>query len=239
MPTKHMPVCLRYTGFNHCQIKWDGCKDSRSNVIMHDNSTNGTWYMSFAPTPPSLILPTPTVFKTCIHMRSLTPIPHVCRSMMRASPKENCASCMMGTRSRLARRCSSKSWMKTTSSSTGNLAPKELTGIDTKYNMAHELGCGMFVTVIKVMAHNVGEWWAIKTIRMQKLCPSNNNNSNKNDGSGTGPSRRNGCRSPTTSMKNLEREVNILVKLNHPNICCLHEMFPPNKGGNGYCEFFL
>jgi hypothetical protein len=129
--------------------------------------------------------------------------------------------------------------MKTTGSSTGNLAPKELTGIDAKYDMAYELGRGMFTMVMKVMAHNVGEWWAVKTICMQKLCPSNNNNSNENDGSGTSPSRYNGCRSPTTSIKNLEREVNILEKLNCPNICCLHKMFPPNEGGNSYCEFFL
>jgi hypothetical protein len=97
----------------------------------------------------------------------------------------------------------------------------------------------VFATVMKAMARNMGKWWAVKTICMQKLYPSNNNNSNENDGSGTSPSRHNSCRSPTTSMKNLEREVNILEKLNRPNICCLHETFPPNEGGNGYCEFFL
>ena len=43
MLTKRVPSRLGYTGFNHCQIKWDGREDSRSNVIVHDNSTNGTW----------------------------------------------------------------------------------------------------------------------------------------------------------------------------------------------------
>src|SRR6266851_2631898 len=32
---------------NHFQIKWDGCEDSRSNVIVHDSSTNGTWVRAF------------------------------------------------------------------------------------------------------------------------------------------------------------------------------------------------
>jgi hypothetical protein len=38
-----VPACLGYTGFNHCQIKWDGCKDSQSNVIVHENSH---WHLS-------------------------------------------------------------------------------------------------------------------------------------------------------------------------------------------------
>ena len=46
-------LCLRVTSFlgliglNHCQIKWDGCEDSRSNVTVLDNSTNGTWVWVF------------------------------------------------------------------------------------------------------------------------------------------------------------------------------------------------
>jgi serine/threonine/tyrosine protein kinase RAD53 len=38
---------LGFKGLNHCQIKWDGCEDSRSNVTVHDNSTNGTWVRVF------------------------------------------------------------------------------------------------------------------------------------------------------------------------------------------------
>ncbi len=48
-------------------------------------------------------------------------------------------------------------------------------------------------------------------LHTQKLHPSNNNN--EYDGSG-----RNGHRSPTTPMTNLEREINILEKLDHPTI---------------------
>jgi hypothetical protein len=47
-----------------------------------------------------------------------------------------------------ARRCSSKCRSKTTSSST-DLAPKELTGVYAHDDMAHELGRGTFATVIR------------------------------------------------------------------------------------------
>jgi serine/threonine/tyrosine protein kinase RAD53 len=50
-----------------------------------------------------------------------------------------------------------------------HLAPKELTGMDAQYDMAHELGRGTFATVMKVMARNTGEWWAIKIIHTQKV----------------------------------------------------------------------
>jgi ser/thr/tyr protein kinase RAD53 len=120
-----------------------------------------------------------------------------------------------------------------------HLVPKELTGIDAKYDIAHKLSRGTFATAMKAIAHNTGEWWAIKIIHTQKLHPSNNNNNNENNGSGAGPSGHNGHRSPTTSMKNLKREINILEKLNHPNICRRYEAFPPNEGGNDYCEIFF
>ncbi len=41
--------------------------------------------------------------------------------------------------------------------------------MDAQYEMAHELGRGTFVTVMKAMARNTGEWWAIKIIHTQKL----------------------------------------------------------------------
>jgi len=63
-----------------------------------------------------------------------------------------------------------------------HLTPKELTCIDTKYDMAHELGRGTFAMVMKATACNTGEWWAVKIIHMQMLCPSNSNNNNENDG---------------------------------------------------------
>jgi hypothetical protein len=77
-------------------------------------------------------------------------------------------------RSHSARRCSSKSRSKTTSSST-DLAPKELTGVHAHDDMAHELGRSTFATVMKAMARITGCWWAVKIIHTQKLHPSNNN----------------------------------------------------------------
>jgi serine/threonine/tyrosine protein kinase RAD53 len=47
-----------------------------------------------------------------------------------------------------------------------HLPPKELTGMDTQYDMAHELGRGTFATVI---ARNTGEWWAIKIVHTQMV----------------------------------------------------------------------
>jgi serine/threonine/tyrosine protein kinase RAD53 len=88
--------------------------------------------------------------------------------------------------------------------------------------MAHELGRGTFATVMKAMARITGCWWAVKIIHTQKLHPSNNNN--EYDSSG-----RNGHCSPTTPMTNPEREINILEKLDHPNIFPLCDDFPLNK----------
>jgi len=39
-----------------------------------------------------------------------------------------------------------------------------LTRIDAHYDTAQGLGRGTFVTVMKAMAHNTGEWWAVKII---------------------------------------------------------------------------
>jgi hypothetical protein len=43
---KRVRMFWGYAGFNHCEIKWDG-QDDRSMVIVHDNSTNGTWVRVF------------------------------------------------------------------------------------------------------------------------------------------------------------------------------------------------
>jgi serine/threonine/tyrosine protein kinase RAD53 len=37
----------------------------------------------------------------------------------------------------------------------------------------------------------------------------------------------------------LEQEINVLEKLNHPNVCRLCETFPQNKGGHGCCEIMF
>ncbi|KAI9455891.1 kinase-like protein [Russula earlei] len=38
----HVLASLRIS-YSHCQIMWDGREDAQSQVVLHDNSTNGTW----------------------------------------------------------------------------------------------------------------------------------------------------------------------------------------------------
>jgi hypothetical protein len=110
-----------------------------------------------------------------------------------------------------------------------HLAPVELTGIHAHYDMAHELGRGTFATVMKAMARDTGEWWAVKIIHAQKL---RGNNNNEHGGEQNNQSNSN-------QLANLAREVGILETLNHPNICRLRETFVPEQGGHDFCENFI
>jgi ser/thr/tyr protein kinase RAD53 len=112
-----------------------------------------------------------------------------------------------------------------------HLAPYELTGIHAHYDMAHELGRGTFATVMKAMSRTTSEWWAVKIIHSQKLrganAATNNNNNNA------------AARQNSGHLQNLGREISILEKLNHPNICRLRETFVPEDGGHDFCELIL
>jgi len=116
-----------------------------------------------------------------------------------------------------------------------HLAPFELTGIHAHYDMAHELGRGTFATVMKAMSRTTAEWWAVKIIHSQKLRGANaaaiNNNDNNNNNNAAG-------RQNSGHLQNLGREISILEKLNHPNICRLRETFVPEDGGHDFCEFY-
>jgi hypothetical protein len=50
---------LSRKGYNHCRIMWDGREDAQSQVVVHDNSTNGTWVRSLL-APPTLLRPSRT-----------------------------------------------------------------------------------------------------------------------------------------------------------------------------------
>jgi serine/threonine/tyrosine protein kinase RAD53 len=109
-----------------------------------------------------------------------------------------------------------------------HLAPYELTGIHAHYDMAHELGKGTFATVMKAMSRTTSDWWAVKIIHSQKIRRANANNNDNNNAA---------ARQNSGHLQNLGREISILEKLNHPNICRLREMFVPEDGGHDFCEF--
>ncbi len=114
-----------------------------------------------------------------------------------------------------------------------HLAPYELTGIHAHYDMAHELGRGTFATVMKAMSRTTSEWWAVKIIHSQKLRGANANNNNDNNNNNAAARHNSG------HLQNLGREISILEKLNHPNICRLRETFVPEDGGHDFCELIL
>ncbi|KAF8265517.1 kinase-like domain-containing protein [Lactarius quietus] len=102
-----------------------------------------------------------------------------------------------------------------------HLAPHDLTGIHAHYDMAHELGKGSFATVMKAMARETGEWWAVKIIHGNRVRGGNNTNQN---GGGN------------QYLQSFAREISILETLDHPNICRLRETFVPEDGGH---DFYL
>ncbi|KAI9455364.1 kinase-like domain-containing protein [Lactarius psammicola] len=104
-----------------------------------------------------------------------------------------------------------------------HLAPLELTGIHAHYDMAHELGKGSFATVMKAMARETGEWWAVKIIHGNKVRGGNNNNQNQNQNCGG-----------NQYLQSFAREISILETLDHPNICRLRETFVPEEGHDFY-----
>lgn len=173
--------------FNHCQIMWDGREDSHSQVVVHDNSTNGTWINGSR------------VQKG--HTRILRDGNEI--AFGSPMPQQNSLEDY-----RYIYR---------------HLAPLELTGIHAHYDMAHELGKGSFATVMKAMARETGEWWAVKIIHGNKVRGGNNTNQNQNGGG-------------NQYLQSFAREISILETLDHSNICRLRETFVPEDGGH---DFYL
>ena len=81
-------------------------------------------------------------------------------------------------------------------------------GLYAHYDIGTELGKGSFATVMKAISRTTGQWFAVKMIHKDKIQRANENNGSNN--------------SPTS---NLSREISILEKLQHPNICSLKEVF--------------
>ena len=80
------------------------------------------------------------------------------------------------------------------------------------YDLQHELGKGSFATVMKALHKEEGKWYAVKMIQANKLRR------------GLSTASVNGAQSNDKS-NNFAREINILERLQHKNICQLKEVF--------------
>ncbi|EKM80931.1 hypothetical protein AGABI1DRAFT_37595 [Agaricus bisporus var. burnettii JB137-S8] len=74
-------------------------------------------------------------------------------------------------------------------------------GIHAHYDLTHELGKGSFATVMKAIERRTGEWFAVKIITDKHNRPGDQN------------------------RVAFTREIEIMKKLKHPNICELKEVF--------------
>lgn len=80
-------------------------------------------------------------------------------------------------------------------------------GLYAHYDLSVELGKGSFATVMKAMSRATGKWYAVKMIQESKNM--------RNNGDHGLPSR----------TSTFAREISIMEKLKHPNICELVEVF--------------
>ena len=80
-------------------------------------------------------------------------------------------------------------------------------GLYAHYDLSTELGKGSFATVRKAMSRTTGKWYAVKMIQESKNV------------------RNNGDHGHTSRNSIFAREIGIMEKLKHPNICELVEVF--------------
>ncbi|KAK0225407.1 kinase-like domain-containing protein [Armillaria fumosa] len=85
----------------------------------------------------------------------------------------------------------------------------KLEGVYADYEMAYELGKGAYATVVKALSRTTGEWVAVKMIREK---------------------RPQGSTSVTTTQTQLNREINIMSNLSHPNICGMKGVYYHQDG---------
>lgn len=85
-----------------------------------------------------------------------------------------------------------------------------LKGLYANYELTEELGKGSFATVMKVMSKSTGKWYACKMILKKQL---------KVSGSQKGKGK---LKDPEVALM---KEVKILERLEHRNICQLREVF--------------
>ncbi|KAF8798744.1 Pkinase-domain-containing protein [Phlegmacium glaucopus] len=80
-------------------------------------------------------------------------------------------------------------------------------GLYAHYDLSTELGKGSFATVRKAMSRASGKWYAVKMIQESKNV------------------RNHGDQGHTSRNNTFAREISIMEKLKHPNICELVEVF--------------
>lgn len=85
-------------------------------------------------------------------------------------------------------------------------------GLYKHYALLEELGKGSFATVMKAMCKADGRFYAVKMIQVNKLRAA----ATHADGGGS---------SRTNPASAFAREISILEKLQHPNICHMKEVF--------------
>ncbi|KAJ2931453.1 hypothetical protein H1R20_g5592, partial [Candolleomyces eurysporus] len=93
------------------------------------------------------------------------------------------------------------------------------TGLYAFYDIGTELGKGSFATVMKAVNRETGVWYAVKMI--------------KDKTAGRGGEQQGQIRNAA-----IAREINIMEKLKHPNICELKEVFLEENGPD-ISQFFL
>ena len=79
-------------------------------------------------------------------------------------------------------------------------------GLYAYYDLGTELGKGSFATVRKAMSRATGKWYAVKMIQSKNV-------------------RSNGIHDHASRSATFAREISIMEKLKHPNICELVEIF--------------
>ncbi|PCH35867.1 Pkinase-domain-containing protein [Wolfiporia cocos MD-104 SS10] len=79
-----------------------------------------------------------------------------------------------------------------------------LVGFHAQYQMHNELGKGSFAVVMKAIHRETGHWYAVKVMQRNRL-------RHVDDG--------------TTENQKFDREISILQRLDHPNICQLKDVF--------------
>ncbi|KAG1739300.1 kinase-like domain-containing protein [Suillus lakei] len=88
-------------------------------------------------------------------------------------------------------------------------------GLHAQYDISHEIGKGSFATVMKAVSRATGQWYAIKVIQDHKV-------------------KRATANSNETAFA---REISILERLHHPNICQMKEAFFEDNSINLVLEF--